>query len=221
MEIKKNDFIEVEFTGKIKDGGIFDSNIEKDIKESKLSLEPKPLVFSIGNNMFLKGIDNFLIGKEEGKEYEIELNPEDAFGNRSQDLVQRVPSKVFSNHKINPVRGEVLNFDGKIGKVLSVSGGRVIVDFNNPLAGKIVIYKLKILRKIEDLNEKVKSLNEFLFRKDFEFEINEKKLIMKVDKKISNFVKMFSEKFSEILGLELDVREIEDTPKEKISNEKS
>lgn len=221
MEIKKNDFIEVEFTGKIKDGGIFDSNIEKDIKESKLSLEPKPLVFSIGNNMFLKGIDNFLIGKEEGKEYEIELNPEDAFGNRSQDLVQRVPSKVFSNHKINPVRGEVLNFDGKIGKVLSVSGGRVIVDFNNPLAGKIVIYKLKILRKIEDLNEKVKSLNEFLFRKDFEFEINEKKLIMKVDKKISNFVKMFSEKFSEILGLELDVREIEDTPNEKISNEKS
>ena len=52
--------------------------------------------------MFLKGVDDFLIGKEIGK-YTIELTPEKAFGNRESKLVQMIPMKVFQQHKINPI----------------------------------------------------------------------------------------------------------------------
>ena len=148
MALERNDFIEIEFTGKIKDGDIFDSNIPEDIKKAKLSLQPKPFIFSLGQGMFLKGVDDFLIGKEIG-EYEIELQPENAFGKRDPKQVQIIPMKIFHQQKINPYPGAVFNFDGKIAKIISVSGGRVMTDFNNPIAGKIVTYKIKIKRKIE------------------------------------------------------------------------
>ncbi len=209
MTLQKNDFIEIEFTGKVKDGDIFDSNIKEDIEKSNLKLEAKPFIFSLGQGMFLKGIDEFLTGKEIG-EYEVELQPEDAFGKRDSKLVQIIPTKIFHQQKINPFPGAVFNFDGKIARVISVSGGRVMTDFNNPIAGKIVEYKIKIKRKIEDTKEKVKSFINFLFKQDFDFEIKEKKLIIKTPKQFAQFVPMFKEKFKEIFDLDLEVKEIED-----------
>ena len=44
--------------------------------------------------------------------------------------------KIFIQQKINPIPGVMFNFDGRIAKVLTVSGGRVMIDFNNPIAGK-------------------------------------------------------------------------------------
>lgn len=230
MKLQKKDFISIEFTGRIKDGEVFDSNIKEDLKKANLNIEVKPFVFCLGEGMFLKGIEDFLIGKKIEKKYEIELKPENAFGNRDSRLVQLMPMKIFVQQKINPVPGAVFNFDGRIAKILSVSGGRVIVDFNNPLAGKTVMYKLKVLKKLDDLNEKIKALNEFLFKKDFKFEIRQeakplassskrqtkdKKLIMHVDKPMAKFVELFKDKFKEIFGLELVVKEIEKKKEEK------
>ncbi len=207
MVFQKNDFIEIEFTGRIKGGEVFDSNVAGELKKLNPNAEAKLFIFSLGNEMFLEGIDDFLIGKNIGK-YEIELSPEKAFGRRSPDLIQRMPTKVFFNHKLNPVPGTVFNFDNKLGKILAVSGGRVIVDFNNPLAGKDVVYTLNVLRKIDNLNEKINSLNEFFFRRDFEFEVKENKLILKTEKKLAKFLELFKEKYKEILSLDLEIEEI-------------
>jgi FKBP-type peptidyl-prolyl cis-trans isomerase 2 len=212
MGLQKNDFIEIEFVGKIKGGAVFDSNIADEIKKLNPQAEAKPFVFSIGNEMFLEGIENFLIGKEIG-EYEIELSPEKAFGKRNPDLIQRMPTKVFIEHKINPIPGAVFNFDNKIGKVLAVSGGRVMMDFNNPLAGKEVVYKINILRKVEDINEKIKALNDFFFRRDFKFEVIENKIILEAEKEFKSFIELFKEKYKEILRLDLEVKEIENLDK--------
>ncbi|MBR9701609.1 peptidylprolyl isomerase [Candidatus Pacearchaeota archaeon] len=206
MKLKKKDFIEIEFTGRVKDGEIFDSNIKKDLEKINQEIDPKPFIFPIGQDMFLKGIDEFLIGKEIG-EYKIELSAEKAFGKRDPKLIQLMPIRVFKEHNTNPVPGVMFNFDGRMGKVLSVSGGRIRVDFNNPIAGKDVEYKLKILRKVDDKNEQVKALIDFLFRKDFKFEIKGKKLLMNVDKGFKQFVEMFADKFKEILELDLEVKE--------------
>jgi FKBP-type peptidyl-prolyl cis-trans isomerase 2 len=213
MALQKNDFIEIEFTGKIKDGDIFDSNIKEDIEKAKLNLEPKPFIFSLGQSMFLKGIDDFLIGKNIG-EYEIELQPKQAFGERDSKLIQIIPMKIFQQQKINPYPGAVFNFDGKLAKIISVSGGRVMTDFNNPIAGKIVIYKIKIKRKLEKQDEKIKSFINFLFKQDFEFEIKDKKLILKTPKQFTQFVGMFKDKFKEIFDLDLETKEIEEKKSE-------
>ena len=235
MSFEKKDFIEIEFTGKIKDGEVFDSNIKEDLlqytnqvglkeghKEGVLQgakninsdFKPKPFIFSIGEGMFLKDVEDFLIGKEIGK-YEVELSPEKAFGNREPKLVQVMSMKIFREQKINPIKGEMFNFDGRIAKILSVSGGRVIADFNNPIAGKNVIYNIKILRKVEDIKEKAKALIEFLFKKDLKFEIKEKKIVLEVEKELVKFVELFKEKFKDILGLDLEVREVDKKVKQE------
>ena len=64
MPLKKNDFIEIEFTAKTKDGEIFDSNVKSDLKKANLNTEAKPAIFALGEGMFLKGADDFLLGKE-------------------------------------------------------------------------------------------------------------------------------------------------------------
>lgn len=209
MPLQKNDFIEIEFTGRVKGGDIFDSNIKEDIEKSNLNVEAKPFIFSIGQGMFLKGVEDFLTGKEIG-EYEIELPPEDAFGKRDSKLVQIIPMKIFHKQKINPFPGAVFNFDGRIARIISVSGGRVMTDFNNPIAGKIVNYKIKVKRKIDDIKEKVKSFINFLFKQDLDFEIKEKKLIINTPKQFTQFVVMFKDKFKELFGLELETKEIEE-----------
>jgi FKBP-type peptidyl-prolyl cis-trans isomerase SlyD len=208
MTLQKNDFIEIEFTGKIKRGEIFDSNLKKDIEKAELKTPAKPFIFALGQGMFLKGVDDFLIGKEPNKNYHIELTPENAFGIREPNLIKLIPAQVFKQHKLNPFPGALFNFDGKIAKVLSVSGGRIRVDFNNPLAGKDVEYDIRVLRKVEDTNEKINALNSFLFKKEFKFEIKDKKLILEVEKPLAKFVEMFKEKFKEMFNLELEIKEI-------------
>jgi len=164
--LQKKNFVEIEFTGKVKEGDIFDSNIKDDLEKANLKIESKPFVFCLGEDMFLKELDDFLVGKEIGKTYEIELEPEKAFGKRDSRLIKMIPMRVFREQKINPVQGMSFNFDGRIAKVLTISGGRVMADFNNSLAGKTVEYKIKVLRKVQDTKEKIKALNEFFFNSD-------------------------------------------------------
>ena len=218
-QIKEKDFIEIEFTGKIKDGEVFDSTIKDELEKLHSGqdhpVEAKPFIFCLGQGMFLKALDDFLIGKETGKDHEIELEPEQAFGKRNPSLVQKIPISVFHEQKVNPAPGVVFNFDGRIGKILTVSGGRVMVDFNHALAGKTLIYKIKILRKVTDINEKIKALNEFFFRKEFKFEVKDKKLIMDVEESLVKLVELFKDKFKDALGLELEIK------KEEKNNKKS
>ena len=150
-----------------------------------------------------------------GKNYEIELNPEKAFGLRNASLIQRMPVKVFQEQKLNPVPGISFNFDGRMGKVLVVSGGRVMVDFNHPLSGKNVIYDIKVLEKVDDLNEKIKSLNEFFFRSDPKFTVKEENLSVVLLKGMKKFAEMFKGKYKEILGLNLEIIEEGLNEKEK------
>ena len=217
MKLQKNDFIEIEFTGKIKDTGeVFDSNIKEDLEKIESKQEPKPFVFALGQDMFLKGIEDFLVGKEIG-EHTIELQPEKAFGIRQLQLIQLMPMSVFTKQKTNPVQGMMFNFDGRIGKILSVSGGRIRVDFNNPIAGKTVIYNIKVLRKIQDQNEKIKSFIEFLFRQPLKFEVKEKKLIIQAEKQMKQFIEMFADKFKDVLGMDVLVEETKPKKEQQVA----
>ena len=109
MEIQKKDFIEINFTGKTKEGEIFDSTIKSEMEKisgiDNSKIDAKPFGFCIGQEMFLKSIEDFLIGKEIGKRYEKELNPDEAFGKRNISLIQRIPIRIFIEKKINPFPG--------------------------------------------------------------------------------------------------------------------
>ncbi len=172
--IKKKDFVEIEYTGKLKEENvIFDTTDEKLAKENKLhGHDYGPIIICVGEEQLLKGLDKNIEGKEIGKEYSIEMQPEDAFGKKNAKLIQLIPTNKFKQQKIHPMPGMQLNIDGMIGTIKTVSGGRTLVDFNHPLAGKEIYYKIKINKKITDDKEKLSSyLKLSLGTKDFKAEI--------------------------------------------------
>ena len=207
-KFEKNDFIEVDFIGKDKEGQIFDTTLKDEAKKIGLEIEAKPIVICLGQSMILPAIDEFLIGKEIGN-YTLELKPEKAFGERKKEMIKIMPISAFKNANTPIQRGVVFSFDGILGKVSAVSGGRVIVDFNNPVAGKEIVYELKVKREIENIEDKIKALMNFFFRREFKFKIEEKKLTIEAEKNLMKIIEMFKEKFGEILSLELEVKEVE------------
>jgi len=220
MTLAKKDFVEVEFTARVKDGEVFDSNMKEELVKLHHGhdhpVETEPFTFCIGEGMFMPAIEEFLVGKPETPAaYEIELSPEKAFGKRDPKLIQRMPLKIFKDQNINPLPGFAFNFDGRIGKVIASSGGRVIVDFNNPVAGKDVVYTVKVLKKVTDIKEKAKALIKFLFRQNFKFEIKDKKIILEIPKQLSQFAAVFKDKFKDMLDLDLEVKEAENSSEEK------
>jgi FKBP-type peptidyl-prolyl cis-trans isomerase 2 len=174
MTLKKGDFIEIEFIGKIKESHIvFDVTNEQDAKKYNLynpKIKYSPLIICIGENNIVKGLDEFLIGKEI-KDYTIELSAEKAFGIKDPKLMKIVPNNIFKKQKITPFPGLQINFDGIIGTIITSGSGRVIVDFNHPLAGKDLIYELKIKRLVTDTKEKLSSILKPLSNKDIDIKI--------------------------------------------------
>ncbi len=169
--VKKKDFIEIEYTGKIKeDNVIFDTTDEKIAKENNLhGHDFSPAIICVGEEQVLKGIDKSLEGKDVGKEYEFDISPEDAFGKKNAKLIQLIPTAKFKQQSIQPMPGMQLNIDGMVGTVKTVSGGRTLVDFNHPLAGKELSYKVRINKKITDDKEKLSGYIKLaLGTKDFE-----------------------------------------------------
>ena len=173
--VKKRDFIEIEYTGKIKeDNAVFDTTDEKVAKENNLhGHDFSPAVICVGEKQILEGLDKNLEGKEIGGEYEFDVNPEDAFGKKNAKLIQLIPTAKFKQQSIQPMPGMQLNIDGMVGTIKTVSGGRTLVDFNHPLAGKELSYKVRINKKITDGKEKLNGYIKLtLGTKDFEADID-------------------------------------------------
>lgn len=176
--IKKNDFVEMDYSGRIKEGSmLFDTTEEKVAKENGMydkDAEYSPVVICLGENSMLKGLEDQIIGKETEKEYTFEIDADNAFGRKDAKLIQMIPASKFRQQNIQPMPGLQLNIDGVFGIVKTVSGGRCLVDFNHPLAGKDLIYKVKINKVVDDDKEKLKSLLKLhLHIKDAEIEIKE------------------------------------------------
>ena len=213
-KINKNDFVEIEFTARDSNNNIFDTTNKEEAKQIGLQNPEfiKPLIVSVGNQMLLKGLDEELEGKELNKEYFINLSPEKAFGKRNPSLIKIYSLNHFTKQNINPHPGLTLQLDNVIARVISVSGGRVTIDFNNPLAGKSISYNFKITKKIEDDKEKINALQDFFFRKRFQFNINNnsKKVIFKDE---IPFLDILKDKFKEMSGFDFEVEK--PTKKEK------
>jgi FKBP-type peptidyl-prolyl cis-trans isomerase 2 len=164
VKIKKGDFIELEYTGKLINGKIFDTNVkEVGEREHIHKKDYSPLFVCVGEKFVIKGLDEKLESSEEGKDYTFEISTEEAYGKKNPKLVRIVSKAIFTKQKMNPHPGMQINAEGMAGLVRSVSGGRVTVDFNHPLAGKDLIFDVKIVKLIKEPVEKVDGLlNSFM-----------------------------------------------------------
>jgi len=213
MEIKKGDFIEIEYTGKIKESNIiFDTTDEETAKQNNIYNENYrygPITICLGESQVLKGIDTQLEGKNLGI-YTFDVAAEEAFGKKNAKLLKMVPSSVFKKQKIVPYPGLQVNMDGILGIVKTVTGGRTIVDFNHPLASRDLVYEIKINKIVTDDKEKIKSYVQLqLNQKGIDVELENGKTKVTLSQNVpKELTDNLSSKLKELTGK--DVEFIED-----------
>ncbi len=162
MGFKDNDFIEIEYDAwdagsntliattsesRAKEGNIYDSKAKYG----------KVLVV-VGSNGIIKGLDREIRNMAVGDKKKFTFKPEDAFGDRNEDLVKVMPLSDFKARDINPYPGMTVELDNITAVVRSVNSGRVVVDANNPYAGKDISYEVKVVDQVSSDDEKVRAL---------------------------------------------------------------
>ena len=137
MAAKEGNFVKVEYTGSFEDGTIFDSS-EK---------HGQPLQFQVGMKQMIPGFEKAVMGMEVGEEKEVTLNPEEAYGQVNEELIQKVPKdKTPPEVEVGMILGMNLP-DGKQvpARVTGVNDQEVILDLNHELAGKTLHFKIKVV----------------------------------------------------------------------------
>ena len=124
-------------------GEVIDSNFGKE-----------PASFRIGDGSMLPGFESELLGLRSGDEFEKIISSVNAFGEVKQKNLESFPIDKFRNlledDLISTVPGSVVSFKDPAGfdlpgVVKEISEKEVIVDFNHPLAGKDIVFKVKIV----------------------------------------------------------------------------
>jgi peptidylprolyl isomerase len=138
LPVKKGDKVKVEYKGTLDDGNVFDS-----------SEKHGPIEFEAGSGKVIKGFDEAVIGMKKGEEKNVQIVPEDAYGNSNPDLMKKIPRNGLPE-EINPKPGMVLVLKSQDGnqipaKVKEVSDSYLSVDFNHPLAGKTLNFSIKVV----------------------------------------------------------------------------
>ena len=207
MPIKKHDFVEVEYTGMVKDtSDVFDTTSETVAKSSKIhtkGAQYQPIVICVGERHILPGIDEFLEGKEPGQ-YKVEFSADKAFGKKDATRLKMIPTSKFEEQDIKPVAGLRLNIDNHVGIIKSVSGGRIVVDFNHPLAGKDVKYEIKVNKIVTDKKAQVDSVLRVLLGIQTKVEVTGNKAKIDLPELPAEFLAELSKKIKDLTKLDTE-----------------
>ncbi|MFQ5975744.1 MAG: FKBP-type peptidyl-prolyl cis-trans isomerase [Candidatus Hydrothermarchaeales archaeon] len=197
MVLEKGDFVKIEYTGRVKEtGDVFDTTSEEIARKSGIYDEGvifKSQAIVIGAGHVLKGLDEALIGSEVGEEKKVDIPPELGYGLRDPKLIKVVPVKEFRKQGITPMAGTRVELDDKIGRIQSVGAGRVRVDFNHGLAGRVLEYEFAVDEKINNTKERIRLLLErhFPYANSNDHEIKLKEKIISIT--LSDIIKLKNE----------------------------
>ena len=162
MALQKGDFVLIDYVAKVKETGeVFDTTVEETAKKEHLYKEGEiyePKLVVLGEGWVLKALDESLQSMEISKLSSVEISPQKAFGERDPEKVRRVPLKHMVAKGINATLGLRVDYDGKMAVVRAVGAGRVLLDFNPPLAGKTLVYEVTVKNKLETVEEKISAL---------------------------------------------------------------
>lgn len=109
----------------------------------------QPLSALLGYHQLVPGIERALEGREAGEHFETDVAPVDAYGERREGMIQRVPKKYFQHaDKLKPGMSTLLRTrdDGqRMVTVHKVGMSAIDVDHNHPLAGKALHFDIELL----------------------------------------------------------------------------
>ncbi|HDZ15343.1 hypothetical protein LCGC14_0650900 [marine sediment metagenome] len=138
-QVKKDDTVKVHYTGKLDDGQVFDSSVERG----------EPLKFTMGQGQLIPGFEDGVINMKVNEKKTINISKEKAYGEIRKELVQEVPKNQLPEN-IKPEVGMGLTSQTQDGKeinliVKDVKDETIVVDGNHPLAGKDLTFELEVV----------------------------------------------------------------------------
>lgn len=137
-QVKEGDAVQVHYTGKLQDGTVFDSSRERE-----------PLTVKVGSGEVIPGFEKGIIGMAVGETKTLTLNPDEAYGQKRDDLVVEVDKNQFPEH-ITPKVGERLQVKQPDGSLVNVQitdieDSTVTLDANHPLAGESLVFEVELV----------------------------------------------------------------------------
>jgi peptidylprolyl isomerase len=135
---KSGDTVRIHYTGTLDDGTQFDSSSGRE-----------PLEFSLGGGQVIPGFDSAVDGMTVGESKKVTIAPDDAYGQRHEQLVQEVPRDVLPDD-MSPAVGMQLQSQSPDGQVMNLTVTEVLeetitVDANHPLAGQALTFAIELV----------------------------------------------------------------------------
>lgn len=159
MPFEKGDFLLVDYTVRVKEtGNLVDTTDINTAKQENMYDETRvygPTLVVLGKGWINQFVEEEIMKMGEGEERTIEVPPDKAYGDRDPNKVKVYSLREFTKRGYEVKVGDIVETESGRGVVKSISGGRVVVDFNHPLAGKVLVYKVKVVRKLADAKEKL------------------------------------------------------------------
>ena len=135
---KSGDTVRIHYTGTLGDGTQFDSSAGRD-----------PLEFALGGGQVIPGFDSAVTGMAVGDQKTVTIEPDDAYGQRHEQLVQQVPRTTLPDN-IDPTVGMQLQSQSPDGQVMNlviveVDDESITLDANHPLSGQALTFAIELV----------------------------------------------------------------------------
>jgi|SRR5690606_6077080 len=132
------DTVRVHYTGRFEDGTVFDTSQDRE-----------PIEFTLGEHQVIPGFENAVTGMQAGETKTAQIPPEEAYGERREDLLIDVP-RAEVPADIDPQIGQTLQVQGAGGQVFpvvvaNVGEDMITLDANHPLAGRSLIFDIQLI----------------------------------------------------------------------------
>ncbi|MEX2453650.1 MAG: peptidylprolyl isomerase [Rhodospirillaceae bacterium] len=137
-QASNGDTVRIHYSGKLKDGTVFDSSDGKD-----------PLQFTIGEKTIIPDLEESVVGMTVGDAATVEIMSENAYGPRRPEAVQAVERSMIPEN-VEVAVGSQLQATAPDGQVLVltvVDAGpeNVTLDANHPLAGEDLVFDIELV----------------------------------------------------------------------------
>ena len=133
MQITKNKVASIHYTLRDDEGTVIDSSEGRD-----------PLAYLHGAGNLIQGMEEGLEGKTKGEKLQLKIEPEKGYGEKDENLVQKVPVSAFGSQEVKVGRRFSTNQGGVV-TVTEVGLESIVVDGNHPLAGVPLNFDVEII----------------------------------------------------------------------------
>ncbi|AFY82210.1 FKBP-type peptidyl-prolyl cis-trans isomerase [Oscillatoria acuminata] len=137
-QAKQGDMVKVHYTGKLDDGTVFDSSIDRD-----------PLEFVLGEGQLIAGFEQAVLGMTPGESKTEKIPADEAYGPHRQEMVVEVERQQLPDNIPLDV-GQQLQIQQAPNQIIpvvitAISESKVTLDANPPLAGKDLIFEIELV----------------------------------------------------------------------------